>query len=792
MQPKPETPMNIYPQNSTNSGSKGKQPVRMDSDDVVEIKPPTPDAFRSRSSRDRLKLKQKAILHHEVIDVEKYEDSADIIILDEPTVSKNKRKAVKDNFDGCNQVKSALPNHPFGLSPANVIDLDGPDTDLLFHGGSVSVDAFSGDFMDFDYSFAQAYYESTNIPPGVEAPIPFLGDSFYNAKQVTGGGNSSNTGNQMHSVGLYSSKPSHVGKNPSSASSSSFQTPVKPLGSAFGVGPSSSDDFMDFDDYAYLQAYFESANIPPGVEASIPALQDSLADTKNAVHGSGSENINNQKRVSRYSTPAHVRNNWSSESSLTLPMAPKSYTSQGSQSSSLPLPHISNMSKNPESSSILPVVPKSYTSQGGQSSSFSMPQISKMRKTPASPLVGGPSYLLPMQNTKTSGFSSSHGSVNHTNNMMSNDFGYAPFGHFPPIYNQSATSNLLGGNIISSIHHSMPWHTSTSTSYDHGSFPAAPSPILSEGVARTPKDIKEEDIVRNFRGFRKFDTVEDHADHHYSSKGSSATLPPKNWAKKIQEEWKILENDLPDSIFVRVYESRMDLLRAVIVGADGTPYHNGLFFFDIFFPAGYPNVPPLVYYHSWGLRLNPNLYSNGYVCLSLLGTWSGSKNEKWLPGVSTVLQVLVSIQALVLNQKPYFNEPGFARSANTASGETRSTKYSENTFFLSLKTMVNTMRRPPKHFNDFVVGHFHKHARDILMECKAYADGAQVGCLVKGVNKNARCVSSRSFKDSLPSYVDMLVKEFSAIGVKDVEKFEVLAKATSNQVGNMPPRKAAI
>lgn len=48
-----------------------------------------------------------------------------------------------------------------------------------------------------------------------------------------------------------------------------------------------------------------------------------------------------------------------------------------------------------------------------------------------------------------------------------------------------------------------------------------------------------------------------------------------------------------DTIFVRVYESRMDLLRAVIVGAEGTPYHDGLFFFDIYFPVEYPNVPPV-------------------------------------------------------------------------------------------------------------------------------------------------------------------------------------------------------
>lgn len=51
-----------------------------------------------------------------------------------------------------------------------------------------------------------------------------------------------------------------------------------------------------------------------------------------------------------------------------------------------------------------------------------------------------------------------------------------------------------------------------------------------------------------------------------------------------------------DTIFVRVYESRMDLLRAVIIGAEGTPYHDGLFFFDVFFPSNYPNVPPVSFF----------------------------------------------------------------------------------------------------------------------------------------------------------------------------------------------------
>jgi hypothetical protein len=51
------------------------------------------------------------------------------------------------------------------------------------------------------------------------------------------------------------------------------------------------------------------------------------------------------------------------------------------------------------------------------------------------------------------------------------------------------------------------------------------------------------------------------------------------------------------------------------------------------------------------------------VCLSLLGTWSG---PGWQPGGrSSLLQLLVSLQALVLNAQPYFNEPAcVCRSAS--------------------------------------------------------------------------------------------------------------------------------
>ena len=54
-------------------------------------------------------------------------------------------------------------------------------------------------------------------------------------------------------------------------------------------------------------------------------------------------------------------------------------------------------------------------------------------------------------------------------------------------------------------------------------------------------------------------------------------------------------------------------------------------------------MPPLVQLATTAggtVRFNANLYADGKVCLSLLGTWHGNdESERWQAGVSTVAQV---------------------------------------------------------------------------------------------------------------------------------------------------------
>ncbi|XP_054808304.1 putative ubiquitin-conjugating enzyme E2 38 isoform X2 [Prosopis cineraria] len=312
----------------------------------------------------------------------------------------------------------------------------------------------------------------------------------------------------------------------------------------------------------------------------------------------------------------------------------------------------------------------------------------------------------------------------------------------------------------------------------------------TESSSKGKRKETEDAIIQKSQQFKQFDTVDSFQDHFFDKEGSSEHQQSKNWAKKIQEEWKILEENLPETIFVRVCESRMELLRAVIIGPSGTPYHDGLFFFDCLFPLSYPADPPKVQYYSGGLRINPNLYECGKVCLSLLGTWRGKSSENWIPDKSTMLQVLVSIQALILNEKPFFNEPGYSSAFVGSVGERKSKEYNENTFILSLKTMMYTLRKPPEHFEGFVAGHFQNRATNILSACKSYVDGNAVGSVAHNLDQSRKSTTDNSkseFQSAVSRMMNTLIAFFTRNGSTDCEEFRIpeIYDSTSQGLANL-------
>lgn len=136
--------------------------------------------------------------------------------------------------------------------------------------------------------------------------------------------------------------------------------------------------------------------------------------------------------------------------------------------------------------------------------------------------------------------------------------------------------------------------------------------------------------------------------------------------KRLSDEIPSLITDIPihfdASIFIRVDENKPMCMRALITGPPNTPYESGCFIFDILMDHNYPLHPPHVNMVNTGnVRFNPNLYSSGKVCLSILNTYVGpdaSSSEKWNGATGTLYQVLVSIQSQILIDEPYYNEPG--------------------------------------------------------------------------------------------------------------------------------------
>ena len=118
----------------------------------------------------------------------------------------------------------------------------------------------------------------------------------------------------------------------------------------------------------------------------------------------------------------------------------------------------------------------------------------------------------------------------------------------------------------------------------------------------------------------------------------------------------------------------------------------------------------MVHFHAHGLCLNPNLYSSGDICLSLLDTWLGSPDERWIPDKSTMLQVLISLQALVLNAKPLFNEDFPTEMFKGVDRTEDVRKYNEAVFTASLRMMQCIIKNPPQ-VSHLILGRF-------ILQCK--------------------------------------------------------------------------
>ncbi|KAJ3999011.1 hypothetical protein F5050DRAFT_1893090 [Lentinula boryana] len=242
---------------------------------------------------------------------------------------------------------------------------------------------------------------------------------------------------------------------------------------------------------------------------------------------------------------------------------------------------------------------------------------------------------------------------------------------------------------------------------------------------------------------------------------ANANIPKRSVA--IAKELAILTTNLPvawdSSIFLRVDDTRVDVIKCLITGPEGTPYHNGCYLFDVFLGANYNQSSPSVKYMTTSggkYRFNPNLYADGKVCLSLLGTWSG---PGWVPFKSTLLQVLISIQSMILCEEPYLNEPGWASSAGTP----QSKAYSANCRRMVVRiAMLDALQNPPEPFEEVIRTHFRLKAHSIQEQMDDWLnedDGRALvpdGAEYSGPGRDSIPSGPNGFKDDIDALADLL------------------------------------
>lgn len=153
----------------------------------------------------------------------------------------------------------------------------------------------------------------------------------------------------------------------------------------------------------------------------------------------------------------------------------------------------------------------------------------------------------------------------------------------------------------------------------------------------------------------------------------------------MREERDVSQQQIP-VIFAQPDEADIYHWFGLILGPPGTPYCLGLFHFDLKFPKDYPNSPPKVLITTTGgghVRFNPNLYSTGKVCLSILGTWRAEHSGEQWSAVQSITSVLLSIQSL-MHDKPYHNEPSF--ELDDGSGDVQ--KYNDKILHETLRVSI--------------------------------------------------------------------------------------------------------
>lgn len=345
-------------------------------------------------------------------------------------------------------------------SSHNFINLDGQSSDLNYDDDDY-IDLCSDDFMDVDeYAILQAHFDNVDIPPGIEAPIPWFPETLEIKNPVTGSSSVCTRSRMQSGVGLH-------GINSSSRSSELGRLGRKSI-------PISNSS---------LHIQMDLTSHPPGADMSSPSVVPQFSQSKK-------KSATLQHRGAASNLPLGV------ESSKSLLLKPFQCMKKPVSSISTNYNSVHQLDAMKLHSGVEPsfwgqIVPNSVNKQVSASSFYasSFPLHTDTSNHP--PGLKPPPYWLQepfKSNIKP-------GSFNHS--------AYSGF-HHPLSYGYDPQGA------------DMPWVMDYAQTQKD-----AASVSSSTNTVQVFPSMDRDEILRKFQLFKKFDTVQDHSDHYYTKKGSS-------------------------------------------------------------------------------------------------------------------------------------------------------------------------------------------------------------------------------------------------------------------------------
>lgn len=122
--------------------------------------------------------------------------------------------------------------------------------------------------------------------------------------------------------------------------------------------------------------------------------------------------------------------------------------------------------------------------------------------------------------------------------------------------------------------------------------------------------------------------------------------------RRLNKELNDITHDPPSNCSAGIINEDIFHWKATIMGPEDTPYHNGVFYLEIWFPSDFPFKPPKVNFIT--KIYHPNIDSSGNICLDIL-------KDAWSPALS-ISKVLLSICSLLAEPNP--NDPLVNEIAN--------------------------------------------------------------------------------------------------------------------------------